>query len=146
MLPVRRRVAEALEVRRLPLRVLPPVAVRQPEAERVGLVGRRWVRLARSLLIHLRAVHEDGDLEDRVVGLGGRWERRGHEGRASVQVLEQIFFRSPAESTRIMLTVHRNGKGVAGTYSKEVAETKCSQTMQLARENGFPLLLSTEPE
>ena len=63
-----------------------------------------------------------------------------------VQVLEQIFFRSPAESTRIMLTVHRNGKGVAGTYSKEVAETKCSQTMQLARENGFPLLLSTEPE
>ena len=63
-----------------------------------------------------------------------------------VQVLEQIFFRSPAESTRIMLTVHRNGKGVAGTYSKEVAETKSSQTMQLARENGFPLLLSTEPE
>ena len=63
-----------------------------------------------------------------------------------VQVLEQIFFRSPAESTRIMLTVHRNGKGVAGIYSKEVAETKRSQTMQLARENGFPLLLSTEPE
>ena len=63
-----------------------------------------------------------------------------------VQVLEQIFHRSPAESTRIMLTVHRKGNGVAGTYSREVAETKSTKTMQLAREQGYPLLLSTEPE
>ena len=63
-----------------------------------------------------------------------------------VQMLEQIFHRTPAEATRIMLTVHRQGSGVAGTYSREIAETKSSQTMQIAREQGFPLLLSTEPE
>jgi len=63
-----------------------------------------------------------------------------------VYVLEKIFFRSPAEATRIMLTVHQKGSGIAGVYSREVAETKCNHTIQTARENGYPLMLETEPE
>jgi ATP-dependent Clp protease adaptor protein ClpS len=63
-----------------------------------------------------------------------------------VQVLEQIFHKSPPQATRIMLTVHQQGSGIAGVYSKEIAETKKSFAIDLARESGFPLTLSTEPE
>jgi ATP-dependent Clp protease adaptor protein ClpS len=63
-----------------------------------------------------------------------------------VHVLEGIFRRSKAEATRIMLTVHNEGAGIAGVYSKEVAETKATRTVSLARSEGYPLLLTTEPE
>jgi ATP-dependent Clp protease adaptor protein ClpS len=63
-----------------------------------------------------------------------------------VQVLETIFHRSQAEATRIMLTVHEEGIGVAGVYSREVAETKVAATVTTARQEGYPLMASTEPE
>ena len=63
-----------------------------------------------------------------------------------VHVLEQIFRKSPAEATRIMLTVHREGNGIAGVYTREIAETKKNKTLSLARDRGYPLLTSTEPE
>ncbi|MBL8615213.1 MAG: ATP-dependent Clp protease adaptor ClpS [Deltaproteobacteria bacterium] len=63
-----------------------------------------------------------------------------------IHVLEDVFHKSKAEATRIMLTVHNEGAGVAGTYSREVAETKAARTVQYARDNGYPLLLTTEPE
>ena len=61
-------------------------------------------------------------------------------------VLEEIFYKSPAEATRIMLQVHRTGLGVAGVYSHEVAESKAMATIRLARDSGYPLLVTTEPE
>ena len=61
-------------------------------------------------------------------------------------VLEQIFNKSPAQATRVMLIVHRQGSGIAGVYSKEIAETKRDKTIQVARESGYPLMLHTEPE
>ena len=61
-------------------------------------------------------------------------------------VLEQFFNLSPAAATRVMLTIHNEGIGVAGIYSREVAETKKEKVIQRAREYGFPLLLTTEPE
>lgn len=63
-----------------------------------------------------------------------------------IEVLEGLFYKSKAEATRIMLHVHRHGLGIAGIYSHEVAESKALRTIQLAREAGYPLMASTEPE
>src|SRR5262252_9227230 len=61
-----------------------------------------------------------------------------------VHVLQSIFNHEEAEATQIMLHVHRKGIGVAGVYTKEVAETKVEQTHALAREHEYPLRCSIE--
>jgi ATP-dependent Clp protease adaptor protein ClpS len=61
-----------------------------------------------------------------------------------VEILETIFGKSPAEAYRIMMTVHVQGKGVAGTYPYEVAETKVARVHERARAEGFPLRASLE--
>lgn len=63
-----------------------------------------------------------------------------------VDVLVRYFRKSPTEATRIMLQVHTRGVGVAGTFTREVAETKVAQVSEAAREEGYPLLLTIEPE
>jgi len=63
-----------------------------------------------------------------------------------VRVLETVFLKSPAEAYRIMMLVHRTGAGVCGLYPFEIAETRVVAVHQLAREQGFPLRASFEPE
>ena len=61
-----------------------------------------------------------------------------------IQVLETVFEKSPAEAYRIMLHVHLNGRGIAGVYPWEVADTKADTVQSLAREAGFPLKAAVE--
>jgi len=63
-----------------------------------------------------------------------------------VEILVRFFHKTHAEATRIMLLVHTRGRGVAGIYTRDVAETKVSQVMEHARESGMPLKLTMEPE
>jgi ATP-dependent Clp protease adaptor protein ClpS len=56
-----------------------------------------------------------------------------------VKVLESVFQMSPAEAFRVMMQVHVNGRGVAGVYPYEIAETKVETVTSLAREAGYPL-------
>lgn len=63
-----------------------------------------------------------------------------------VAVLKEVFHKSETDAVQIMLHVHYNGVGVAGVYTYEVAETKIGVVEQAARENGFPLRLTMEPE
>ena len=63
-----------------------------------------------------------------------------------VQVLHSVFHRSEQDAIRIMLHVHQNGVGVAGVFTREVAETKMQRTERLARQQEFPLRLTMEPE
>ncbi len=61
-----------------------------------------------------------------------------------VDVLEQIFFKPPAEAYRIMMQVHCEGRGVCGAYPLDIAETKVATVHELARANGFPLRATVE--
>ena len=63
-----------------------------------------------------------------------------------IHVLMEHFGKPPAEATAVMLQVHQKGVGVAGVYSREVAETKVAEVTEEARANGMPLKLTTEPE
>lgn len=63
-----------------------------------------------------------------------------------VDVLKRFFHKTDTEAMHIMLTVHKSGAAVAGVYTRDVAETKSTQVMDYARENGMPLMLTTEPE
>jgi ATP-dependent Clp protease adaptor protein ClpS len=63
-----------------------------------------------------------------------------------VDALMRFFHKSQAEATHIMLTVHKKGNGVAGVYTRDVAETKVEEVMAHARESGMPLLVTAEPE
>jgi ATP-dependent Clp protease adaptor protein ClpS len=62
-----------------------------------------------------------------------------------VHVLMKFFHKEEPEATHIMLTVHHKGAGVAGVYSKDVAETKVHQVTSYAQESGYPLKTTAEP-
>ena len=61
-----------------------------------------------------------------------------------VHILEAIFNHNREDATRIMLNVHKSGKGVCGIFTKDVAETKVTQVNNYARENKHPLLCDME--
>ncbi len=63
-----------------------------------------------------------------------------------VHVLESVFRKNPVEATRIMLHVHKKGRGLAGVYTRDIAETKISEVHGLARDNQFPLRCEMERE
>ncbi|MBP1628123.1 MAG: ATP-dependent Clp protease adaptor protein ClpS [Holophagaceae bacterium] len=63
-----------------------------------------------------------------------------------VGILRNVFRKPEAEAVRIMLDVHQKGKGVAGIYPFEVAETKVAQVKALAERDEFPLLCTLEVE
>ena len=62
-----------------------------------------------------------------------------------VLVLETIFHLTSDEAQRVMFSVHRSGSGVAGVYTKEMAETKVALVHHLAKQNQFPLKCGMEP-
>lgn len=63
-----------------------------------------------------------------------------------VYVLELVFQKAGPEATQIMLHVHRQGHGVAGVYTRQIAETKVARTLELARSEGHPLMVTMEPD
>lgn len=63
-----------------------------------------------------------------------------------VWVLETVFRKDAAEARTIMLHVHQAGVGLAGLYTRDVAETKQRATQRLAEQQEFPLLVTVEPE
>lgn len=61
-------------------------------------------------------------------------------------VLMTVFNKDMPDAVRIMLAVHRQGRGLAGVYTRDVAESKVQRVTELARSNEHPLLCTCEPE
>ncbi len=63
-----------------------------------------------------------------------------------VYILESVYNKPQAEAFAIMLRVHQSGIGIAGIYTRDVAETKLNATRRLAEQHEYPLLVTMEPE
>ena len=63
-----------------------------------------------------------------------------------VWVLETVFRKPAVDAMAIMLQVHNAGVGVAGIYTRDVAESKIANTERLAEQHEFPLRVTMEPE
>ncbi|WP_108127195.1 ATP-dependent Clp protease adapter ClpS [Saccharospirillum mangrovi] len=61
-----------------------------------------------------------------------------------VHILEAFFYMSREKATQVMLTVHTQGKGVCGVYTKDIAETKAAMVNQYSRDNEHPLVCEVE--
>src|SRR5215216_5694637 len=61
-----------------------------------------------------------------------------------VIVLQTVFAMSREKATQVMLQVHREGMGVCGTYTREVAAAKVGQVIDLARKHQHPLQCTME--
>ena len=62
-----------------------------------------------------------------------------------VEVLERYFHKTAEEAAQITLRVHHEGKGLAGIYSGQIAETKTVQVSDYAKSQGYPLKCTMEP-
>ena len=63
-----------------------------------------------------------------------------------VDVLQRFFHMSETSALDFMMTVHEHGRGVAGVYFRDIAESKAAQVHEHAREYGMPLRVTVEPE
>ena len=61
-----------------------------------------------------------------------------------IDILKQVFHKSDDEASRITMSVHQKGKGIAGVYPKEIAEMKVQDVHQRAEAAGFPLRAGIE--
>src|ERR671917_2057371 len=63
-----------------------------------------------------------------------------------VTVLKAEFRMSDDQAYRVMITAHRRGACVVAVYTKDIAETKATRATDAGRNEGYPLLFTTEPE
>ena len=61
-----------------------------------------------------------------------------------VYVLQEIFNHPTDRAEQIMLSVHKEGMGIAGVYRLEIAEQKAYETAECAKENQYPLKITIE--
>jgi ATP-dependent Clp protease adaptor protein ClpS len=61
-----------------------------------------------------------------------------------VKVVMTVFHKPAAEATKIMLDVHRKGRGIVGVFTRDIALTKVSQVHEMARQGEYPLRASCE--
>lgn len=61
-----------------------------------------------------------------------------------VEILMKIFSKPVIDATRIMMDVHKKGRGVVGSYTYDIAATKVGQVRKLAQQREFPLKCTLE--
>ena len=62
------------------------------------------------------------------------------------EVLRRVFNKPVDEAVALMMKVHREGRAIVGIYSYDIAMTKASMAIAMARNEGFPLRVTCEQE
>ncbi len=62
-----------------------------------------------------------------------------------IAILREIFRKNLVEAEQIMMQVHKSGQSVVGIYTREIAEMKVARTLKRAKDAGFPLSCTFEP-
>ncbi|OIQ63395.1 ATP-dependent Clp protease adapter protein ClpS [mine drainage metagenome] len=99
-----------------------------------------------------RQVKEGGQILTRTrkkLQAPGMWQVLLHNDDYTTQafvvwLLKTVFRKPEPEAVAIMLAVHTSGLGVAGVYTRDVAETRAEKARRLAEREGFPLLCTVE--
>ncbi len=63
-----------------------------------------------------------------------------------IAVLIRVFHKSVDQATELTQMIHLTGAGVAGIYTKEIAEEKTYETLMFAKANGFPDMTASYEE
>lgn len=61
-----------------------------------------------------------------------------------VEILIDIFHKDPATAEKLMMTVHKSGSAVVGTYPHDIAVTKVNLAMARAKAQGYPFRMKVE--
>ena len=61
-------------------------------------------------------------------------------------ILQAVFKTGESVAYHIMITAHQKGKCVVAVYARDIAETKVTEAMDYAKDAGFPLMFTAEPE
>lgn len=61
-----------------------------------------------------------------------------------IEILMLVFNKDYNQAYQVMLEVHHNQRGIAGTYTKEIAKEKQAQVHTIATEKQFPLRCTIE--
>lgn len=62
-----------------------------------------------------------------------------------VYVIIRFFYKNQKEAEVLTIEIHEKGRGIAGVFSRDEAETKAKMVIECARENEYPLLCEVEP-
>lgn len=62
-----------------------------------------------------------------------------------VDVLKKVFYHNGTIATTIMLTIHKKGSCVVGTYSLDIAQSKQQKAIDMAQKAGYPLRITIKP-
>lgn len=63
-----------------------------------------------------------------------------------IMILQAVFKTGESAGYHIMITAHQKGSCVVAVYTKDIAETKVKEAMDYAKDAGFPLMFTAEPE
>jgi ATP-dependent Clp protease adaptor protein ClpS len=63
-----------------------------------------------------------------------------------IAVLKMVFKTGESAGYHIMITAHQKGSCVVAVYTRDIAETKVKEAMDTAKDAGYPLMFTAEPE
>ena len=61
-----------------------------------------------------------------------------------VNILMTVFKKDITTSNKIMMDVHKLGRGIVGIYPYDIATTKVAISLCMAKEEGFPFNITIE--